>query len=275
MDAQPQPEDIDRLIEANGNLPGELMSYVFSLMTPGATLSKYNVGLLDTFDDEKKLLNFLRMEKWLADRPHHPGEAAKQLLVNLYKNNELARGEFRLGGRTVELGDIKAPVLNVYAKDDHIIPPKTTQALARWSAARTTARSASMADTSASSSAASPKACSARASPTGCASAIASEAAASAMKPRLKELPCSAATASADSPTPSGALRRPRRRSSACTAFRATAATSMCSPPTLAEHGARVIAPDLPGRGRSEWLAFAVALHRPGLHPCHGDALIR
>ena len=32
------PEDIDRLIEANGNLPGELMSFVFSLMTPCATL---------------------------------------------------------------------------------------------------------------------------------------------------------------------------------------------------------------------------------------------
>jgi polyhydroxyalkanoate synthase len=122
-------EDVDRLIEANGNLPGELMSYVFSLMTPGATLSKYNTGLLDTFDDEKKLLNFLRMEKWIADRPHHPGEAAKQLLVNLYKNNELVRGEFELNGRKVDLGNIKVPVLNIYAKDDHIIPPKTTQAL--------------------------------------------------------------------------------------------------------------------------------------------------
>jgi len=122
-------EDIDRLIEANGNLPGELMSYVFAQMTPGATLSKYNIGLLDTFDDEKKLLNFLRMEKWIADRPHHPGEAAKQLLINLYKNNELIRGEFQLDGRTVKLSDIKAPVLNIYAKDDHIIPPKTTQAL--------------------------------------------------------------------------------------------------------------------------------------------------
>ena len=122
-------EDIERLIEANGNLPGELMSHLFSQMTPGATMSKYNVGLLDTFDDEKKLLNFLRMEKWLADRPHHPGEAAKQLLINLYKNNELFRGEFRLAGRTVDLGAITMPVLNIYAKDDHIIPPQTTRAL--------------------------------------------------------------------------------------------------------------------------------------------------
>ncbi len=41
----------------------------------------------------------------------------------------MIRGEFRLGGRAVNLADIKVPVLNVYAKDDHIIPPKTTQAL--------------------------------------------------------------------------------------------------------------------------------------------------
>jgi polyhydroxyalkanoate synthase len=58
-------QDIDQLIEANGNLPGELMSYVFAQMTPGATLSKYNIGPLDTFDDEKKLLNFLRMKSGL------------------------------------------------------------------------------------------------------------------------------------------------------------------------------------------------------------------
>lgn len=123
------PEDIDRLIEANGNLPGELMSYVFSLMTPLASLTKYNLGLLDAVDDEKRLMNFLRMEKWLADRPHHPGEAAKQWLKDLYQDNRLVEGTFKLGGRTVELANITMPVLNVFAKDDHIIPPKCSQAL--------------------------------------------------------------------------------------------------------------------------------------------------
>ena len=123
------PEDIDRLIEANGNLPGELMSYVFSLMTPLASLTKYNVGMLDAVDDEKKLMNFLRMEKWLADRPHHPGEAAKQWLKNLYQDNQLVEGTFELGGRKVDLANITMPVLNVFAKDDHIIPPKCSQAL--------------------------------------------------------------------------------------------------------------------------------------------------
>ena len=121
--------DVDRLIEANGNLPGELMSFVFSMMTPVNALTKYNLGLFDVMDDEKKLLNFLRMEKWLADRPDHPGEAAKQWLKDLYQGNQLVKGEFKLGGTKVDLKKINMPVLNVFAEEDHIIPPKSTQAL--------------------------------------------------------------------------------------------------------------------------------------------------
>jgi polyhydroxyalkanoate synthase len=123
------PEDVDRLIEANGNLPGELMSFVFSSMTPLASLTKYNLGMLDVMDDEKKLMNFLRMEKWLQDRPHHPGEAAKQWLKDLYQQNKLVKNEFELSGRRVNLANITMPVLNVYAQDDHIIPPQTSRAL--------------------------------------------------------------------------------------------------------------------------------------------------
>jgi polyhydroxyalkanoate synthase len=122
-------EDVDRLIEANGNLPGELMSFVFSSMTPLATLTKYNLGMLDVMDDEKKLMNFLRMEKWLQDRPHHPGEAAKQWLGDLYQDNKLVKNQFVLSGRKVELPNITMPVLNIYAENDHIIPPQTSRAL--------------------------------------------------------------------------------------------------------------------------------------------------
>jgi len=39
------------------------------------------------------------------------------------------RNEWELDGRRVDLGQITMPVLNVYAKDDHIIPPATSRAL--------------------------------------------------------------------------------------------------------------------------------------------------
>ncbi|ACA15335.1 poly(R)-hydroxyalkanoic acid synthase, class III, PhaC subunit [Methylobacterium sp. 4-46] len=127
-----EPDDIDRLIEAHGTLPGEFMGSVFSLMTPMRTMTKYNLDLLEVIDDKKKLMNFLRMEKWISDRPHHPGEAAKQWLKDLYQDNKLVKNSFQLAGRTVDLGEIKCPVLNIYAKDDHIIPPATSQALKQF-----------------------------------------------------------------------------------------------------------------------------------------------
>ena len=54
------PEDIDRLIEAHGTLPGEFMGSVFSMMTPMRTMMKYNLDMLEVMDDKKKFLNFLR-----------------------------------------------------------------------------------------------------------------------------------------------------------------------------------------------------------------------
>lgn len=123
------PDDVDRLIDANGNLPGEFMGAVFNQMTPMRSLLKYNIDMLDIVDDEKRLLNWLRMEKWIADRPDHPGEAARQWLKDLYQQNKLVRNEWELDGRRVDLGQIGMPVLNVYAKDDHIIPPATSRAL--------------------------------------------------------------------------------------------------------------------------------------------------
>jgi len=123
------PEDIDRLIEAHGNLPGQFMGAVFNQMSPMRSMLKYNVDMLEVLEDETRLLNWLRMEKWIADRPDHPGEAAKHWLQDLYQQNKLVQNEWTLDGRLVDLGKVTMPVLNVYAKDDHIIPPATSRAI--------------------------------------------------------------------------------------------------------------------------------------------------
>ncbi|MGH1487466.1 MAG: class III poly(R)-hydroxyalkanoic acid synthase subunit PhaC [Cellvibrionaceae bacterium] len=121
--------DIDLMVSACGNMPGELMGMVFQLLTPLKSLTKYNIDLLDIAHDEKKLLNFLRMEKWLADRPDHPGEAAKQWFKDLYQDNKLIQNQFMLDGDIVDLKQVTMPVLNIYALNDHIIPPECSMAL--------------------------------------------------------------------------------------------------------------------------------------------------
>lgn len=123
------PEDIDRMVDAWGVIPGEFMGSIFTVMTPMRSLTKYNVDLLEIRGDKDKLMNFLRMEKWLADRPDHPGAAGRQWLKELYQENRLVEGRFELSGRIVDLRAVVAPVLNIFAHDDHIIPPTCSKAL--------------------------------------------------------------------------------------------------------------------------------------------------
>ena len=123
------PEDIDLLIDTLGNLPGEIGGAMFSLMTPFRSLAKYNLTLLEVGQDRAKLMNFLRMEKWLADRPVHTGESARQWLKELYQQNKLARGELVVGGRKVDLRSVTMPVLNIYTETDHIIPSPASRAM--------------------------------------------------------------------------------------------------------------------------------------------------
>lgn len=124
------PEDVDRLIEAYGALPGHILGLAFQTVSPGRTLAKYQFGLLDAADDPAALRTWLRMEKWLADRPDHPGAAARRWLVELYGENRLAEGRLEIGGRVVDLSAIAGPVLNVYGLHDTIIPPACSRALA-------------------------------------------------------------------------------------------------------------------------------------------------
>ena len=125
-------DDVDLLIDTYGMLPGSMTGAVFSSLTPIASMTKYNVGLAAMDGDEPAILNFLRMEKWIADRPDHPGEAARQWLNELYRENRLANGTFEVLGETVDLSRISCPVMNIYAEQDHIIPVSCSKALGKF-----------------------------------------------------------------------------------------------------------------------------------------------
>jgi polyhydroxyalkanoate synthase len=74
-------------------------------------------------------MNFLRMEKWLAYRPDHPGAAAQQWLKELYQHNKLARGELVIDGRLVDLSAVDMPILNIYSDTDTVIHPLASKAM--------------------------------------------------------------------------------------------------------------------------------------------------
>lgn len=115
-------QDVDDFVDVYGSAPGALVGFAFLMMNPVSNLTKYSTDLIDVLGDDAKLLGFLRMERWIADRPDHPGEVLRQWLKDLYQENKLIRGRLELGGRTVDLRNITMPVLNIYATGDTIVP---------------------------------------------------------------------------------------------------------------------------------------------------------
>jgi len=124
-----QGVDVDRLVDTFGNVPGELLNFTFlSLMPFRLTLQKY-LALVDGADDPRELENFLRMERWIFDSPDQAGEAFREYLKWFYQENRLIRGTTVLDGRAADLGQLSMPVLNVYATEDHLVPPSASRAL--------------------------------------------------------------------------------------------------------------------------------------------------
>jgi polyhydroxyalkanoate synthase subunit PhaC len=123
------PGDIDDMVDAHGSAPGSMVGMAFLMMNPISNLTKYTIDLIDVLDDETKLLGFLRMERWIADRPDHPGEVVRQWFKDLYQDNKLIKNQLVLGGRRVDLSAITMPVLNIYATGDTIIPVSCTQGM--------------------------------------------------------------------------------------------------------------------------------------------------
>ncbi|HEY5720192.1 MAG TPA: class III poly(R)-hydroxyalkanoic acid synthase subunit PhaC [Gammaproteobacteria bacterium] len=121
--------DVDLLVDSLGNVPGEWLNWVFLALKPFRLTGKKYVDLLDLCDDADQLRNFLRMERWIFDSPDQAGEAFREFVKAFYQRNALVDGSLELGGRRVDLRALSMPLLNVYATEDHLVPPAASQAL--------------------------------------------------------------------------------------------------------------------------------------------------
>jgi polyhydroxyalkanoate synthase len=119
--------DVDSVVEGFGGIiPGDFLNSGFDLLKPLNKTRKY-LSLPETMKQKSTLMNFLRMERWVADSPAQAGETYRQFIKDMYQKNKLIKGELKLGGRKVDLHKIDMPILTIYAKDDHIVPPATTK----------------------------------------------------------------------------------------------------------------------------------------------------
>ena len=121
--------DVDQFVDTLGNVPADLMNWCYLTLKPWRLFVQKYVGLVDILDDKRAIEDFLRMEKWIFDSPDLAGEAFRQFIKMFYQGNGFLKGGIRIGDREVDLARITMPVLNIYALQDHLVPPAASQAL--------------------------------------------------------------------------------------------------------------------------------------------------
>jgi polyhydroxyalkanoate synthase len=110
----------DLLVEAFGNIPGELIDVGNRMVRPVANYIGTPITMWDRIMHDKPMETWLAMNKWVNDGVPFAGAAFKQWIREFYQQNKLVKGEIRLRGQRVDLSNITSPVLNIAGTKDHI-----------------------------------------------------------------------------------------------------------------------------------------------------------
>ncbi|KRG66076.1 poly-beta-hydroxybutyrate polymerase [Stenotrophomonas humi] len=121
--------DVDLFVDTLGNIPADLMNASYLMLKPFRLNVQKYVGLMDILDDKQALEDFLRMEKWIFDSPDLAGETFRQFVKQFYQANGLMNGSIVIGEEPVDLKALTMPVLNIYAEQDHLVPPSASKAM--------------------------------------------------------------------------------------------------------------------------------------------------
>jgi len=115
--------DVDKVLAAFGNVPGEMIDYGAKALRPVENYITNYCKLWDNLDDPRVVEAWHAMNTWVTDIFPMAGGAYRQLIVDLYRNDRLMKGELEIRGELVDLKRLRANLLTVIAEGDHITPP--------------------------------------------------------------------------------------------------------------------------------------------------------
>lgn len=121
--------DVDLAVATYGNIPGTLLNETFQSLMPMRLGLQKNLDLPFTLKDQNNAVTFLSMEKWIQDSPDQAGKAYSEFIKAFFQQNRLIKNELKIAGKDVKLTHITQPLLNIYATQDHLVPPSSSIAL--------------------------------------------------------------------------------------------------------------------------------------------------
>ena len=119
----PKYFDVDGIVDTFGLIPPSFLGNSFGMLKPVANYFQKWQGFYDKMEDEKFLEDFFAMEVWSNDNIPLSGEVYRDFVKYGFQQNLLVKGQFPLGKKRINLGNITCPVLNLTADADHLVLP--------------------------------------------------------------------------------------------------------------------------------------------------------
>jgi polyhydroxyalkanoate synthase len=115
--------DVDRIVGAFGNVPGELIRLWAKLLKPVENFVGAYVNVWKSLDDEQAVRGWQAINRWVEDVIPFAGAAFRQFVLQYVRGNELIKGQHEVDGQPVDLANIRAALLNIVAQFDHLVAP--------------------------------------------------------------------------------------------------------------------------------------------------------
>ena len=113
--------DVDKAVDTLGNIPGELIEYWAKMLKPVENFVGAYVTLWKQLGDPAAVRGWQAINRWVEDVIPLTGAAFRQFVIQYVRENQLVKGELEIQGRRVDLSNIRASLLNVVAKYDHLV----------------------------------------------------------------------------------------------------------------------------------------------------------
>jgi polyhydroxyalkanoate synthase len=121
--------NVDGLVAVFGNVPGELIRFWAKLLKPVENFVGAYVTVLKNLDDANAVRGWQAINRWVEDVIPFAGAAFRQFVLNYVRGNELINGQHEIEGKPVDLANIRAPLLNIVAKYDHIVAQSQSESI--------------------------------------------------------------------------------------------------------------------------------------------------
>jgi polyhydroxyalkanoate synthase len=121
--------DVDMILDAFGNMPGELIRLWAKLLKPAENFVGAYVSVLKQLDNAAAVQGWQAINRWVEDVIPFAGAAFRQFVVEYVRQNELVRGVHQVKGRTADLANVRAPLLNIVAEYDHLVAQSQSESI--------------------------------------------------------------------------------------------------------------------------------------------------